>query len=31
MSAPAPMMPFYTASSADKQLYAKNKRDSGVK
>ena len=31
MSAPAPMMPFYTASSADKQLYAKNKHDSGVK
>ena len=31
MSTPAPMMPFYTASSADKQLYVKNKHDSGVK
>jgi hypothetical protein len=30
-STPAPMMPFYTASSADKEMYMRNKRESGVK
>ena len=32
MNTPGPMMmPFYTASSADKEMYARNKRESGVK
>jgi hypothetical protein len=28
---PAPMMPFATVSSADKEMYMRNKRESGVK
>jgi hypothetical protein len=31
MSTPGPMMPFGQVSSADKEMYAKNKHDSGVK
>jgi hypothetical protein len=31
MSTPSPMMPFGTVSSADKEMYMRNKRESGVK
>jgi hypothetical protein len=31
MSAPAPTMPFGGPTAADKQMYMKNKRDSGMK